>query len=151
MGEGAQLPEPKDSPANRVIVSLREQRNGQGKPEIKLFVRGRGRDFRGKTPIWRPRAKPVKPRWTSIPIRNRTKSTPPAWKRYEGSGDISYRLFADIANAHGFNLPTADILLTNNNVRRPWQTVAATMRLKNPNVLSPINSGGAASAYGMDT
>lgn len=145
------FPEPKDSPANRVIVSLREQRNGQGKPEIKLFVRGRGRDFRGENPYLATTSEAGEASMDFNPHSKQNEIHASGLEGYEGSGDISYRLFADIANAHGFNLPTADILLTNNNVRRPWQTVAATMRLKNPNVLSPINSGGAASAYGMDT
>jgi len=145
------FPEPKDSPANRVIVSLREQRNGQGKPEIKLFIRGRGRDFRGENPYLATTSEAGEASMDFNPYSKQNEIHASGLEGYEGSGDISYRLFADIANAHGFDLPTADTLLTNNNVRRPWQTVAATMRLKNPNVLSPINSGGAASAYGMDT
>jgi len=145
------FPEPKDSPANRVIVSLREQRNGMGKPEIKLFVRGRGRDFRGENPYLATTSEAGEASMDFNPYSKQNEIHTTDLSGYEGTGDIAYRLFADIASAHGFDLPTADILLTNNNVRRPWQTVAATMRLKNPNVLSPINAGGAVSAYGMDT
>lgn len=145
------FPEPKDSPANRVIVSLREQRNGQGKPELKLVVRGRGREFRGENPYLATTSGAGEGSMDFNPYSKQNEIHTTELEGFPGSGDIAYRLFADVANAHGLNLPTADTLMSNNNVRRPWQTVAATMRLKNPDVLSPINSGGAASAYGMDT
>ena len=145
------FPEPKDTPANRVIVSLREQRNGQGKPELKLVVRGRGREFRGENPYLATTSGAGEGSMDFNPYSNQNEIHTTGLEGFPGSGDIAYRLFADVANAHGFDLPTADTLMSNNNVRRPWQTVAATMRLKNPDVLSPINSGGAASAYGMDT
>ena len=145
------FPEPKDTPANRVIVSLREQRNGQGTPELKLVVRGRGREFRGENPYLATTSGAGEGSMDFNPYSKQNEIHTTNLEGYPGSGDIAYRLFADVANAHGFNLPTAGTLMSNNNVRRPWQTVAATMRLKNPDVLSPINSGGAASAYGMDT
>ena len=114
-------------------------------------MRGRGREFRGENPYLATTSGAGEGSMDFNPYSKQNEIHTTDLEGYPGSGDIAYRLFADVANAHGFNLPTADTLMSNNNVRRPWQTVAATMRLKNPDVLSPINSGGAASAYGMDT
>jgi hypothetical protein len=46
-----------------------------------------------------------------------------------GSGDIAYRISADLSYLKGSPVNVATSLLTNNNVRRQWQSLAATLRL----------------------
>lgn len=141
-------PAPADKPRNRIIGFIKEGKDDRGKPIIMVSVSGRGRPHRGENPY--------------LPTTNYRGSAHidfnPASKMNEvhamnlegfpGSADIAYRVLADVAKAHKLTLPTSGQLMTNNNVRRPWQTVAASLRLSDPNLLSPMSGG--TSPYGMD-
>ena len=139
-------PEP-DS--DMIIRSLRHAKNDSGKPIIRLVIRGRGTGRKGDNPYLSSTMQTGEASMDYNPLSNRNEIHTMDLAPVEGAGDIAYRIFADIANATGKTLPSADMLMTNNNVRRPWQTVAASLRTKNPDVLSPMGAEGQ-SLYGID-
>jgi hypothetical protein len=64
-----------------------------------------------------------------------------------GSSDIAYRISADLSYLKGSPVNVASSLLTNNNVRRQWQSLAATLRLTGDTLSAASNAS--ISAQGM--
>src|SRR5574343_539254 len=143
-------PEPADKPSNRIIGFLKQGKNDMGKPIIMVTVAARGRPHRGENPFLPTSMVRGEAHLDFNPASKKNEIHSMGLDGFEGSADVAYRILADVAKAHKLSLPTSDTLMSNNNVRRPWQTVAASLRLSDPNVLSPMNPGGDTSAYGMD-
>ena len=132
-------PEPKASEA-MILRSLKHDENSFGKGVIKVVLTGRGVERNGENPYLRstPDATSATMDYNTGSKKNEIHAMD--LDGYNGTSDLVYRIFTDIADASGFRVPTAETLMSNNNVRRPWQTVAAALRTKNPDVLSPISS-----------
>src|SRR5574343_581833 len=143
-------PELADKPSNRIIGFLKQGKNDMGKPIIMVTVAARGRPHRGENPFLPTSMVRGEAHLDFNPASKKNEIHSMGLDGFEGSADVAYRILADVAKAHKLSLPTSDTLMSNNNVRRPWQTVAASLRLNDPNVLSPMNPGGDTSAYGMD-
>jgi len=143
-------PEPKDMPNNEVIGFLKPD-TVDGKPVLRLSVRGLGREHAGENPYLPNTVERTSAYMDFNPHSKQNEIHAMDLAGYTGTADVVYRVFSDVAKAHKLRLPTSDTLMSNNNVRRPWQTVATSLRLQEPDLLSPMVGGRDISSYGMDT